>query len=149
MSKGRTQVFQEKFDDQQRQWERAERWIKLARRDSCYAVAQFNGRIHSPIPQIIWPTFRALWYAERYYIGTFCPACKQEGCLDIGKVDWHPEATINVLIPQFKCVRCGPGAPLPTITGLWKQPRGQVLRTRRFRELPEDCKRIGRRRDVL
>ncbi len=116
-------------------------YFRLAQRNACHAVAAFNAQVHSRFPILAWPTFRAAWYAERYYLGVLCDACKQETCIDIEKIDWHPEASINSLIPYLHCSRCGPSSPNAILTGLWKRPRTIVLTTQRFRRLPADLPR--------
>lgn len=113
-------------------------WRELARRRARRLVAAFNAEAHSRFPRTIWPTFRAAMLAERCYLGVFCSGCKQETCIDITRIDWHPDASVNSLIPYLRCQRCGPQAPLPEITALWKRPRTRVLNTRRFRPLPPD-----------
>lgn len=148
MTMSRWKLDQLRRQSIEEQWDRAEPWMRHARQTSRIVVAAFNAQVHSRVPHLAWPTFRAMWYAQRYYIGLHCPGCKQESCLDIEKIDWHPEASINSLIGNLKCIRCRPNPPHAVITGLWKRPRGTVLPTRRFRELPADIKRMGRKRHM-
>jgi len=113
--------------------ERRERPAKLrAEREAKLAVAVFNVRARSKFPTpLTWPTFRAVLTAKRYFLTVWCPACQNIACVDIRpeKLRYHPDASINCLIPYLSCKRCCPNPPFAQITG---------LRRRRVSALPPD-----------
>lgn len=96
---------------------------KRAEREAKLAVAVFNVRARTQSAILAWPTFRAARAAKRYFLTAFCPGCKQEACLDLRKLSYHPDASINCLIPKLSCKRCCPNPPFAKITGLWRRPR--------------------------
>jgi len=85
--------------------ERRERPAKLrAEREAKLAVAVFNVRARSKFPTpLTWPTFRAALTAKRHYLVVWCPACQNVACVDIRpeKLRYHPDASINCLIPIY------------------------------------------------
>jgi hypothetical protein len=102
--------------------ERKNRPSKLRlEREAKRAVAVFNVRALSRFPtQVAWPTFRAALTAKRYYLTVWCPACKNVACVDIRpeRLRYHPDASINCLIPYLSCSRCCPNPPFAQILGL-------------------------------
>jgi len=81
---------------------------KRAGREAKIAVAAFNVRAKTKWAVRAWPTFRAAFSAKRYFLTCVCPGCKQEACLDLRKLSYHPDASINCLIPKLSCKRCCP-----------------------------------------
>src|SRR5665213_1631896 len=96
---------------------------KRAEREAKLAVAAFNVRARMQRAVLAWPTFRAAFSAKRYFLTCACPACKQEACLDLRKIKYHPDASINCLIPYLSCQRCCPNPPFAKITGIWRGRR--------------------------
>ncbi|HMJ45038.1 MAG TPA: hypothetical protein VK522_22470 [Pseudolabrys sp.] len=94
-----------------------------AEREAKFAVAVFNVRAKTEWAILAWPTFRAAFAAKRYFLTALCPGCKQVACLDLRTVSYHPDASINCLIPHLSCQRCCPNPPFAKITGLWRWPR--------------------------
>ena len=105
------------------EWEerrRAEPQRRRAINEAKTAVAAFNVRARSAHPVFAWPTFRAAALAERPFLMVKCVSCGQVAHLDLRKIDYHPDASINSLAPYLKCLRCQPNPPLPRLIGLRK-----------------------------
>ena len=96
---------------------------KRAEREAKFAVAVFNVRAKTQSAVLAWPTFRAALAAKRYFLTVLCPACKQEASIDLRKVNYHPDASINCLIPRLSCTRCCPNPPFAKITGVRRHRR--------------------------
>jgi hypothetical protein len=84
------------------------------------AVAVFNVRARSAHPVLAWPTFRAAVMAERPFLMVECASCGQIAGLDLRKIGYHLDASINSLTPYLKCLRCQPNPPSPRLIGLRK-----------------------------
>lgn len=95
---------------------------RRAEKEAKIAVAAFNVRARTDWAILTWPTFRAARVAKRYFLTVRCPGCKQEACIDLRKIGYHLDASINCLIPHLSCKRCCPNPPFAKITGLWKRP---------------------------
>jgi len=96
---------------------------KRAEKEAKIAVAAFNVRAKTDWAILAWPTFRAALTAKRFFLTALCPGCKQEVCLDLRRLSYHPDASINCLIPHLSCKRCCPNPPFAKITGLWRRPK--------------------------
>jgi hypothetical protein len=101
-------------------------WTRRAERECKLAVAAFNVRVKSKKypAALAWPTFRAAIIAKRHFLTLMCPGCGQGTCIDIRpeKLRYHPDASVNSLIPYFFCERCAPNPPYAVITGLSRWP---------------------------
>ncbi len=97
--------------------------IKRTEKEAKLAVAAFNVRAKTKWAILAWPTFRAALTAKRHFLTMICPGCKQSGCIDLRKISYHPDASINCLIPQLSCKRCCPNPPFAKITGLCRRPK--------------------------
>jgi hypothetical protein len=84
------------------------------------AVAAFNVRARSAHPVLAWPTFRAAVLSERPFLMVECVSCGQIACVDLRKIGYHLDASINALTPYLKCMRCQPDPPSPRLFGLRK-----------------------------
>jgi hypothetical protein len=87
------------------------------------AVAVFNVRARSTHPVLAWPTFRAALLAGRPILVVQCPSCEQVTEVDLRRIKYHPDSSINSLTPHLKCLRCQPDPPLPRLMGLRRTPR--------------------------
>ena len=94
---------------------------KRADKEAKIAVAAFNVRARTDYAILAWPTFRAALAAKRYFLTALCPGCKQEAYIDLRETGYHPDASINCLIPRLSCKRCCPNPPFAKITGLRKR----------------------------
>jgi hypothetical protein len=99
---------------------RTEPQRRRARNEAKIAVAVFNVRARSAHPVLAWPTFRAASVAERPFLMVECVSCRQISYLDLRQINAHPDASINSLTPNLKCLRCQPDPPLPRLIGLRK-----------------------------
>jgi hypothetical protein len=59
----------------------------------------FNVRAKTQWAILAWPTFRAAFAAKRYFLTALCLGCKQVACIDLRAINYHPDASINCLIP--------------------------------------------------
>jgi hypothetical protein len=87
------------------------------------AVAVFNVGARSTHPVLAWPTFRAPLLAGRPILVVQCSSCEQVTDIDLRRIKYHPESSINSLTPHLKCLRCQPDPPLPRLVGLRRIPR--------------------------
>jgi hypothetical protein len=105
---------------EQEELRRTEPQRRRATIEAKIAVAVFNVRARSGHPVLAWPTFRAAALAERPFLIVECASCGQIACLDLRKIGYHPDASINSLTPYLKCLRCHPNPPSPRLIGLRK-----------------------------
>jgi hypothetical protein len=104
--------------------EERERPARLrSEREAKLAVAAWNVRVVRGGPLWFYPTIGAALAAGRPFLTCVCPACRQTGCIDLRRVDRHPAASLQSLIPALSCRRCCPHPPFARLTGLWRQPR--------------------------
>jgi hypothetical protein len=122
-SKSTRQLLQEEREAAEAEKRRLAPQWKRAASEAKFAVAVFNVRARTDWAILAWPTFRAALTAKRYFLTCRCPGCQQEACLDLRKLKYHPDASINCLIPHLSCTRCCPNPPFAKITGLWRRPR--------------------------
>ena len=83
--------------------ERLERpkWLK-SEREAKLLVAAWNVRV------------RATLIARRFYLGCLCPGCGQRGSVDLRRINRHPDASLESLIPMLSCQRCSQPAVCQT-----------------------------------
>jgi hypothetical protein len=122
-SKSIHQLVQEARKAAEAEERRVEPQRKRAENEAKLSVAVFNVRARTDWAILTWPTFRAAQVAKRYFLTCLCPGCKQEACIDLRKIKYHPDASINSLIPHLSCKRCCPNPPFAKITGLWRTRR--------------------------
>jgi hypothetical protein len=61
--------------------------------------------------------------ARRFYLGCLCPGCGQRGSVDLRRINRHPDASLESLIPMLSCQRCSPNPPFAKLTGVSRWPR--------------------------
>lgn len=64
------------------------------------------------------PTIGAALAAKRPWLTVQCPACEMVADIDIRKLDRHPQASIQSLIPALSCTRCRPNPPFARLLQL-------------------------------
>jgi hypothetical protein len=64
------------------------------------------------------PTLRAAIAAGTPWLSFCCPACRHVGEIDLRKIDRHPDATIESLIPSLSCRQCRPNPPFAVLTAV-------------------------------
>src|SRR5262245_47443979 len=64
------------------------------------------------------PTIGAAIRAGRPWLACYCPGCGVVGEIDLRKVDRHPGASVESLIPDLSCKRCSPHPPFAKLIGL-------------------------------
>ena len=74
-------------------------------REAKLLVATWNVRVIRHSPVWFFPTIRAALIAQRFYLGCLCPGCGQRGCVDLRRVNRHPDASLESLIPMLSCQR--------------------------------------------
>jgi hypothetical protein len=52
-----------------------------------------------------------------------CPGCGQRGSVDLRRINRHPDASLESLIPILSCQRCSPNPPFARLTGVSRWPR--------------------------
>lgn len=67
------------------------------------------------------PTIGAAIRAQRPWLSYACPACTMIGEADLRKIDRHPGASIESLVPELNCPRC-PNGPFVKLLGLHDMP---------------------------
>jgi len=72
------------------------------------------------------PTIGAAIRAGRPWLTCYCPACGIVGEIDLRKIDRHPDASIESLIPQLSCQRCSPHPPFARLIRLAARPDAVV-----------------------
>lgn len=80
-------------------------------------IAIWNARQASGSAVWFYPTIGAALAASLPWLALKCPACHTVGEIDLRKVDRHPGASLESLIPLLKCSHC-PGARFPRLVGL-------------------------------
>ena len=104
--------------------ERFERPKRLkSEREAKLVVATWNVRIIRHSTVWFFPTIRAALIARRFYPGCLCPGCGQRDSVDLRRVNRHPDASLESLIPMLSCQRCSPNPPFARLTGLSRWPR--------------------------
>jgi hypothetical protein len=104
--------------------ERLERPNRLkSEHEAKLLVATWNVRVIRHSPVWFFPTIRAALIARRFYLGCLCPGCGQRGSVDLRRVNRHPDASLESLIPMLSCQRCSPNPPFARLTGLSRRPR--------------------------
>jgi hypothetical protein len=68
------------------------------------------------------PTIGGAIRAGRPWLTCYCPGCGVVGEIDLRKVDRHPDASIESLIPHLSCQRCSPHPPFARLIGLAARP---------------------------
>jgi hypothetical protein len=86
-------------------------------------VATWNVRVIRHSPVWFFPTIRAALIARRFYFGCLCPGCGQRGSVDLRRVNRHPDASLESLIPMLSCQRCSPNPPFARLTGVSRRRR--------------------------
>jgi len=92
-------------------------------REAKLVVATWN--VHVIRHSTVWfyPTIRAALIARRFYLGCLCPGCGQRGSVDLRRINRHPDASLESLIPMLSCERCSPNPPFARLTGVSRRPR--------------------------
>jgi hypothetical protein len=67
-------------------------------------------------------TMPAVVRAGRTWLTCYCPGCGVVGEFDLRRIDRHPDASIESLIPSLSCRRCSPHPPFARLVGLAAQP---------------------------
>ena len=57
------------------------------------------------------PTIGGAIRARRPWLTCYCPGCGVVAEIDLRKIDRHPDASIESLIPHLSCQRCSPHPP--------------------------------------
>ena len=104
--------------------ERLERPKRLkSEREAKLVVATWNVRIIRHSTVWFFPTIRAALIARRFYTGCLCPGCGQRGSVDLRRINRHPDASLESLIPMLSCQRCSPNPPFARLTGVSRRRR--------------------------
>jgi 2-polyprenyl-3-methyl-5-hydroxy-6-metoxy-1,4-benzoquinol methylase len=69
--------------------------------ETTLAVAAFNVRALTQSPLTFYPTIGTAIAAHRFFVVCECPACGQQGSVDLRKVDRHPGASIESLADSY------------------------------------------------
>lgn len=81
----------------------------------------------------LWPTIGAAIAAGKPWLTFFCPGCQIRGAVDLRviakKRRFHPQASIEVLVPSLSCQRCRPQPPHARLTGLSEHQPHATFRT--------------------
>ena len=97
--------------------ERLERPKRVkSEREAKLVVATWN--VHVIRHPTVWffPTIRAALVARRFWLGCLCPGCGQRGSVDLRRINRHPDASLESLIPMLSCQRCSPNPPFARLT---------------------------------
>jgi len=78
------------------------------------------------------PTIGGAIRAGRPWLTCYCPGCGVVGEIDLRKIDRHPDASIESLIPHLSCQRCSPHPPFARLIGLAARP-GALVHSRSAR----------------
>jgi hypothetical protein len=70
--------------------------------------------------------------AGRPWLTCYCPGCGVVGEIDLRRIDRHPGASIESLIPHLSCQRCSPHPPFARLIGLAARP-GVLVQSRSAR----------------
>jgi hypothetical protein len=104
--------------------ERLERPKRVkSEREAKLVVATWNVRVIRHSPVWFFPTMRAALIARRFYLGCLCPGCGQRGSVDLRRVNRHPDASLESLIPMLSCQRCSPNPPFARLAGVSRRSR--------------------------
>jgi len=63
------------------------------------------------------PTIGAAIRAGRPFLSCYCPGCGAVGEIDLRRIDRHPNASLESLIPELSCKRCSPHPPFAKLIG--------------------------------
>jgi hypothetical protein len=99
-----------------------------SRRDVTFAgrvIAIWNARLARGADLFFAPTIGGAIVAGRPMLTFHCPGRGVMGVIDLRKVDRHPRASVESLIPALSCRRCRPQAPFALLTGLEASVRRQ------------------------
>ena len=72
------------------------------------------------------PTIGAVIRAGRPWLMCYCPGCGVVGEIDLRRIDRHPGASVESLIPHLSCQRCSPHPPFARLIGLAAHPGALV-----------------------
>jgi len=75
------------------------------------------------------PTIGGAIRAGRPWLTCYCPGCGVVGEIDLRKIDRHPGASVESLIPHLSCQRCSPHPPFARLIGLAAHP-GALVQSR-------------------
>jgi hypothetical protein len=81
-------------------------------------VAIWNARLARGAELFFSPTISGAIAAGRPVLTCYCPGCGVVGKIDLRKIDRHPRASVESLIPALSCRRCRPQAPFVRLIGL-------------------------------
>jgi hypothetical protein len=89
-------------------------------------VSLWNARLERGLAPLFVPTIGAAIEAGKPWLSFWCPGCGQVGDVDLRKLDRHPDATVEALIPALSCRRCAPHPPFAKLSGLFERPGKRV-----------------------
>jgi hypothetical protein len=95
--------------------------------DAQRLVAEWNARQERRMPMLFSPTIDAVLTAKHWFLHVRCPACRTTSCVDLRKLDWHPNAAVTALIPKLSCRGCRPNAPFAELLKLSQTSIGDEL----------------------
>ena len=81
-------------------------------------MAIWNARLARGADLFFAPTIGGAIAAGRPMLTFYCPGCGVTGEVDLRKVERHPRASVESLIPALSCRRCRPQAPFARLIGL-------------------------------
>jgi hypothetical protein len=91
------------------------------RRELAFAgrvIAIWNARLARGADLFFAPTIGGAVAAGLPMLTFYCPGCGVIGTVDLRRLDRHPRASVESLIPALSCRRCRPQAPFVRLTGL-------------------------------
>lgn len=80
--------------------------------DALVVVREFNARLSAGRAVWAWPTVAAALTAKCPWVTIVCDSCGMSGDLDLRMKPRDPEASVRVVLADFRCPRCnGHGRP--------------------------------------
>lgn len=88
-----------------------------AEADALAAVREFNVRLSAGRAVWAWPTVAAALTAKCPWVIIMCDSCGMAGELDLRMKPREPQASVRVVLRDFRCPRCN-GHGRPRIAGI-------------------------------